>query len=52
MGNHLINEILMEEEEETFQTSAASHLKCLLSLFVSAIYACAVFFFILVLLMS
>ena len=44
MGNHLINEILMEEEE-TFQTSAASHLKCLLSLFVSAIYACAVFFY-------
>ena len=44
MGNHLINEILMEEEEETFQTSAASHLKCLLSLFVSAIYACAGFF--------
>jgi hypothetical protein len=51
MGNHLINETLMEEEE-TFQTSAASHLKCLLSLFVSAIYACAGFFFILVLLMS
>jgi hypothetical protein len=25
MGNHLINETLMEEEEETFQTSAASH---------------------------
>jgi hypothetical protein len=52
MGNHLINETLMEEEEETFQTSAASHLKCLLPLFVSAIYACVVFFFILVLLMS
>jgi hypothetical protein len=32
MGNHLINETLMEEEEETFQTSAASHLKCLLPL--------------------
>ena len=45
MGNHLINETLMEEEEETFQTSAASHLKCLLPLFVSAIYACAVLFF-------
>ena len=44
MGNHLINEILMEEEEETFQTSAASHLKCLLPLFVSAIYACVFFF--------
>jgi hypothetical protein len=44
MGNHLINETLMEEEE-TFQTSAASHLKCLLPLFVSAIYACAGFFY-------
>ena len=44
MGNHLINETLMEEEE-TFQTSAASHLKCLLPLFVSAYICMCCFYF-------